>query len=46
MNDQDFMAYYKKELRRSKIIMLVGMTFGILLMIYGIARLLLILLGD
>ena len=43
MNDRDFMVYYKKELYRSKVIMLVGVVFGSLLMICGIARLLLLI---
>ncbi len=46
MNDQDFMTYYKKELRRSRITMLVGVSFGILLMICGVAQLLLVFLGE
>ena len=46
MNDRDFMIYYKKELRRLRIIMLVGVGLGTLLMIYGVAQLLLVFLGD
>ncbi len=46
MNDRDFMIYYKKELHRSRIIMLVGVGLGILLMIYGVTKLLLVFLGD
>ena len=46
MNDQNFMIYYKKELRRSRITMLVGVGLGILLMTCGVAQLLLVFLGG
>ena len=45
MNDRDFMIYYKRKLRKSRNIMLVGLALAALLMSYGVLQLL-VFLGD